>query len=82
MLDLHKWWRALNHQRLVDKTFKGYDKHTCAEAIRLLIFAAASMLPLMVSDTIGLERRCRRAGTYHTGKTSIRYYRDWKKGRR
>lgn len=94
---IYRWWRALNHQGLVESTFEGYDKHKRAEAIGLLI-AAAPMLPLIVSDTIGLERGWLWYGWsavaiawglsifavifYQTGKTAVRYYRDWKRGQR
>ena len=97
LIGFYKWWRALNHPGLVDNTFEGYDKHKRAAAIGLLI-AAAPMLPLMVSDTIGLERGWLWHGWsavaiawglgilavifYQTGKTAVRYYRDWKRGRR
>jgi hypothetical protein len=87
----YRWWRALNHQGLVENTFKGYDKNKRAEAIGLLI-AAAPMLPLMVSDTMGLKRGWLWYGwsaiaiawgvsvvaviTYQTGKTLVSYYRN------
>lgn len=93
----YRWWRALNHQGLVDNTFEGYDKYKRAEAIGLLI-AAAPMLPLMVSDAMGLDRGWLWHGwsviaitwgvsigavmVYQTGKTAVRYYQEWKKGRR
>lgn len=94
---MYRWWRALNHQGLVQNSFGGYDKHKRAEAIGLLI-AAAPMLPLMVSDMTGLERGWLWYGWsviaiawgvgvlatifYQTGKSAVRYYRDWWNRRR
>lgn len=91
----YRWWRALNHQGLVENTVGGYDKHKRAEAVGLLI-AAAPMLPLMVSDEMGLERGWLWYGwsvfaiawgvgivgliLYQTGKTVMRYFRDPRRG--
>ena len=93
----YRWWRALNHQGLVENTLEGYNKNKRAEAIGLLI-AAAPSLPLMVSDTMGLDRGWLWYGwrviaiiwavgigtvmVYQSGKTFVRYCREWKKGRR
>ena len=93
----YRWWRALNHQGIVENTFDGYDKHKRAKAIGLLI-AAAPTLPLMVSDAMGFERGWLWYGwsviavgwgvsilgliLYQTGKTAVRYYRDWWQGRK
>ena len=92
----YRWWRALNRRGLVENTFEGNDKHERAEAIGLLV-AAAPMVPLMVSDEMGLERGWLWYGwsaiaiawatsisgviIYQTGKTAVRYYRDWWNGR-
>ena len=93
----YRWWRALNHQGLVENSFDGNGKHRRAEAIGLLV-AAAPMVPLMVSDEMGLERGWLWYGwgaiaiawgvsilgvtIYQTGKTAVRYCRGWWNGRR
>lgn len=93
----YRWWRALNHQGMVDSSFEGYGKNKRAEAVGLLI-AAAPMLPLMLSDTMGLERGWLWYGwsavavvwaasivaiiIYQTGKSLVRYYRARRLGRR
>lgn len=93
----YRWWRALNHQGLVENTLEGYHKHERAEAIGLLT-AAVPMIPLIVSDDMGLERGWLWYGwgaiaiawgvtilaivLYQTGKSIVRYYRDWWNGRR
>lgn len=93
----YRWWRALNRQGLIENTWDGLEKHRRAKAIGLLT-AAAPMLPLAVSDAMGLERGWLWYGwsliaiawaggilaviLSQTGKTVIRYCRDWWRGRR
>lgn len=87
----------MNHQGLVENNLDGYHKHKRAVAIGLLT-AAAPMLPLAVSDEMGVERGWLWYGwgaiaigwgvivlaviLYQTGKSAVRYYRDWWNGRR
>lgn len=93
----YRWWRALNRQGLIEGDFEGLRKSKKAEAIGFLV-AMAPTAPLMISDISGRERDwlwyiwCVIAGSwligitgvilFQSGKTFVRYCRDWNRQNR
>lgn len=87
----YRWWRALNHQGLVENTLEGNDKHKRALAIGAVV-AAAPILLLGIAESAGLRGWPRNTWAtlaliwalaiiavmlLQTGKSVVRYYREW-----